>query len=68
MMEKRLSYKSNLLTVDEIRDDLSLRFERLSPKTHEKVENEDNQDDAYFEGQLKEKCRHCGVIKQAAVK
>ena len=30
MMEKRLNYKSNLLTVDEIRDDLNLSFERLN--------------------------------------
>jgi hypothetical protein len=30
MMEKRLNDKSNLLTLDEIRDDLNLTFERLN--------------------------------------
>jgi hypothetical protein len=32
MMEKRVTGKSNPLTVDEIRDDLNLRSERLNEK------------------------------------
>jgi hypothetical protein len=30
MMEKRITDESNPLTIDEIRDDLNLRFERLT--------------------------------------
>jgi hypothetical protein len=43
MMGKRLNDKSNLLTVDEIRDDLILRFERLNGKLNEEGEDESNQ-------------------------
>jgi hypothetical protein len=32
LMEKRVTDKSNPLTIDEIRDDLNLRFERLNEK------------------------------------
>ena len=40
MMEKRLNDKSKLLTVDEIRDDLNLRFERWNEKLNEEGEKE----------------------------
>ena len=65
MMEKRLNDKTNPLTVDEIRDDLNLRFERLNEKTNNN-EDEDNQDVAFFGGQFKGKCRNCGVIGHKA--
>jgi Reverse transcriptase (RNA-dependent DNA polymerase)/gag-polypeptide of LTR copia-type/Zinc knuckle len=66
MMEKRLNDKINLLTVDEIRDDLNLRFERLNIKTNENNENGNNHDVAFFGGQFKGKCRNCGVIGHKA--
>jgi hypothetical protein len=47
MMEKRLNDKVNPLTVDDIRDDLTLRFEKLNEKTNDN-ENEDNQDVAFL--------------------
>ena len=47
MMEKRLDHKTNPLTIDEIRDDLNLRFERLNEKTNNN-ENEDSQNVAFF--------------------
>ena len=53
MMEKRLNDKANPLTVDEIRDDLNLRFERLNEKTNNN-ESEDNQDVDSFVVSLKE--------------
>ncbi len=65
MMEKRLNDKVNPLTVDEIRDDLNLRFERLNKKNNDN-ENEDNQDVAFFSGQFKGKCRNFGVIGHKA--
>jgi len=50
MMEKRLNDKMNPLTVDEIRDDLNLRFERLNIKSNEDNENGNHQDVAFFGG------------------
>jgi hypothetical protein len=66
MMEMRLNDKMNPLTVDEIRDDLNLRFERLNVKSNENNENGNNQDVAFFGGQFKGKCRNCGVIGHKA--
>jgi hypothetical protein len=43
MIEKRVMGKSNPLTIDEIRDDLNLRFERLNEK-NEESENDNNQE------------------------
>jgi len=65
MMEKRINDKMNPLTVDEIRDDLNLRVERLNEKINDN-ENEDNQDVAFFAGQFKGKCRNCGLIGHKA--
>jgi hypothetical protein len=48
MMEKRVTDKSNPLTVDEIRDDLNLRFERLNEKQNKEIENDNNQEVAFF--------------------
>jgi hypothetical protein len=49
MMEKRLNDKMNPLTVDEIRDDLNLKFKRLNEKKDDN-ENDDNQDASFFGG------------------
>jgi hypothetical protein len=62
MMKKRVTDKSNQLTIDKIRDDLSLRFERLNEKQNEGSENDNNQEVAFFGGQFKGKCRNCGAI------
>jgi hypothetical protein len=53
MMEKRSNDKINPLTVDEIRADLNLRFERLNEKKDDN-DNEDNQDVAFLAANLKE--------------
>jgi hypothetical protein len=66
MMEKWLDDKMNLRTVNEIRDDLNLRFERLNIKSNEDNENGNNQDVALFGGQFHGKCRNCGVIGHKA--
>jgi hypothetical protein len=66
MMEKRVTGKSNPLTVNEIRDDLDLRFKRLNEKKNEKIENDNNREIACFGGRFKGKCRNCGVIKHKA--
>ena len=63
MMEKRINGTLNPLTVDEIRDDLNLRFERLNMKSSE---DENVQYVALFGGQFKGKCRNCGMIGHKA--
>jgi hypothetical protein len=66
MMEKRVTDKSNLLTIDEIWDDLSLRFERLNEKQKEENENDNNQEKAFFGGQfLKE---NVVIVMQSGIK
>jgi Zinc knuckle len=65
MMEKRLNDKKNPLTVDGIRDDLNLKFERLNEKNDDN-ENDDNQDVAIIGRWFKGMCRNCGVIGHKA--
>jgi hypothetical protein len=62
MMEKRVTDKSNPLTIDEIRDDLSLRFERSNEKQNKQSKNDKNQEVALFGGQFRGKCRNRGAI------
>jgi gag-polypeptide of LTR copia-type/Zinc knuckle len=61
LMERQINDKLSPLTVDEIRDDLNLRFERLNMKSNDESENEERQDVAFFGGQFKGKCRNCGM-------
>jgi hypothetical protein len=51
--------------VDEIRDDLILRFENFNEKTEDE-ENDDIQDVAFLRGQFKGKCRNCSFIGHKA--
>jgi hypothetical protein len=62
MMEKRVTDNSNPLTINKIRDDLNLRFERLNENKNEESENDNNQEVAFFCGQFKGKCQNCGAI------
>jgi hypothetical protein len=62
MMEKRVTDKSNPLTIDKIRDNLNLRFERLNEKQNEESENDNNQEVVFLCGQFKGKCRNRGAI------
>jgi hypothetical protein len=66
MTEKRVTDKSNLLTINRIRDGLNLRFERLNEKQNEESENDNNQEVAFFGGPFKGKCRNCGAIGHKA--
>jgi hypothetical protein len=65
-MKKRINDKINPLTVDEIRADLNLRFERLNEKKDD-TDNEDKQDVALFGGQFKGKCRNCGMMGHKSI-
>jgi hypothetical protein len=66
IMEKRVTDKSNPLTINEIRDNLNLRFEILNEKQNEERENDNNYEVAFFGGQFKGKCRNCGAIGHKA--
>jgi hypothetical protein len=66
MMEKRINDKINPLTVDQIRADLNLRFERLNEKK-DYSDNKDNQNVAFFGGQFKGKCRNCGMMGHKSI-
>jgi hypothetical protein len=56
MMEKRVTDKSNPLTINDIQDDLNLGIERLNKKQNEESENDNNQEVEFFGGQFKRKC------------
>jgi hypothetical protein len=47
-MEKRVMYKSNPLNVNEIQDDLNLRFKSLTEKQNEESENDSNQEVTFW--------------------
>jgi hypothetical protein len=47
-MEKCINDKLHPLTIDEIRDGLNLRFERLNMKSYDENENEEHQNVAFF--------------------
>jgi hypothetical protein len=66
MMEKRVTDKSNPLTIDKIRDDLNLIFERLNEKQNEKIVDDNNQEAEFFGDQFKGKCQNCGAIGHKA--
>jgi hypothetical protein len=53
IMEKRVTEKSNQLTVNEIRGDLNLTFKRLKEKQNEESENDNNQEVAFLVVNLK---------------
>ena len=60
MMERRVGDAEKPLTIEEIKGELSLRFERLNLNTSNNREGEDLEENAFFSGQFKGKCRNCG--------
>jgi hypothetical protein len=65
MMEKRVTDKFNPLTIDEIRDDLNLRFKRLNERQIEESENDNNQEVAFLVINLKENVE---IVVQSGIK
>jgi hypothetical protein len=64
LMEKRIGNKENQLSIDELKEDLNLRYERLLSKS-ESTRNDDYcQEKALFVTQFKGKCRNCGKLGQ----
>ena len=62
MMERRVGDVEKPLTIEEIRGELSLRFERLNLRSSNNREGEDLEENAFFSGQFKGKCRNCGQV------
>jgi hypothetical protein len=62
LSEKRIGDKGKPLTVEEMRAELSLRFEKLKMKSSKNEENEELEENALFSCQCKGKCRNCGWI------
>ena len=53
-----------LLTVEEIKGELSLRFERLNARSTHSGEGDSLEEQALFSSQFKGKCRNCALIGQ----
>ena len=62
LMERRVGDKEKPLTVEEIRAELSLRFERLNMGSTNNDDKDVMEDQALFSGQFKGKCRNYGQI------
>jgi gag-polypeptide of LTR copia-type len=60
LMERWVGDKEKSLTVEEIRTELSLRFERLNMASTNNNDKEVMEDQALFSGQFKGKCKNCG--------
>jgi hypothetical protein len=61
-MERRVVDADKPLTVEEVRGELNLRFERLNIKTSKNEEGEVLEEQALFSDQSKGKCRNCGQV------
>ena len=62
MMERRVGDSDKPLTIEEIRGELSLRFERINSNSTKNLEGEVLEEHALFSGQFKGKCRNCGQV------
>jgi hypothetical protein len=59
LLQKRIGDKDNPLTNQEIRAEMSLRFDRSNMKSMKNEENKDLEEHAFFSGQFKGKFRNC---------
>ena len=58
-LEERIGNLKNALTIEDMRESLCLRYERL--KDREENESSDNEEHAMAAGKFKGKCNHCGM-------
>jgi gag-polypeptide of LTR copia-type len=63
-MEKGIGNKENQLSIDALKEDLNLRYERLSSKSESTRNDDYGQEKALFVTQFKGKCRNCGKLGQ----
>jgi hypothetical protein len=64
LMERRVDDADKPLTVEEVRGELNLRFERLNTKNSRNEECEILEEQDLFGGQFKGKCRNCNADRQ----
>jgi hypothetical protein len=62
LMERRVGDADKPLTVEEVRGELSLRFEKFNMNTSRNEEGEFLEEQALFNGQFKGKRRNCGQV------
>ena len=62
LMEKRIGSKTNPLSIDELKEDLNLSYERLSSKSASTRNDDYGEEKALFVTQFKGKCRNCGKL------
>jgi hypothetical protein len=62
LLEKRIGNKGNPFSVEELKEELNLRIERLSSKNND----ESGEEKVLFIIQFKGKCRNCGKIEHKA--
>jgi Zinc knuckle len=62
LMEKCIGNKENPLTIDELKEDLNLRYERLSSKSESTRNDDYGEEKALFVTQFKGKCQNCGKL------
>jgi Zinc knuckle len=58
LIEKRIGNRENLVSIEALKDELSLRFERISRKQNDEY----GEEKALFTTQFKGKCRNCGKL------
>jgi hypothetical protein len=66
LLEKRIGNKMNPLAIDEFKEELNLRFERLSSKKKSIKNDESGEEKALFTAQFKGKCCNCGKLGHKA--
>jgi Zinc knuckle len=62
LMEKHIGNKENPLTIDELKEDLNLRYERLSSKSESTRNVDYGKEKALLVTQFKGKCQNCGKL------
>ena len=62
MMQRRVGDTERPLTIEEIRGELSLCFERVNSNSTKNLEGEVLEEHALFSGQFKRKCCNCGQV------
>jgi Zinc knuckle len=61
-LEKQVGNKENPLSIEDLKEELNLRFERLSTGQHDNL----GEESALFTLQFKGKCRNCGILGHKA--
>ena len=63
LLEKQIGNKENPLSIEELKEELNLRFERLSTSQNDNLVEEN----ALFTSQFKGKCRNCGKLGSSSM-